>query len=241
MPSPTQQAYSELHRAYHFFNTRLFDGQLPPCLITMQRRRRTYGYFSGERWNSQRGTVTDEIALNPAYFATRSLEQVLSTLVHEMVHLWQHHYGKPSRRAYHNRQWADKMEAVGLVPSDTGQPDGKRTGERVSHFIQEGGPFARACQVLLARGFVISWHDRAWEAAGKGTGKQKGKAGGRTKYTCPKCGLNAWAKPAVVLVCGTCEVALLADESGLWTPCDGRGRAALAGQLSAPSPGQSRG
>ena len=27
----------------------------------------------------------------------------------------------------------------------------------------------------------------------------------RVKYTCPKCGANAWAKPAVKLVCGVCE------------------------------------
>src|SRR5262245_14971271 len=36
--------------------------------------------------------------------------QILSTLVHEMVHGEQHHYGKPSRGGYHNKQWADWME-----------------------------------------------------------------------------------------------------------------------------------
>ena len=65
MATPTEQAYSELQHAYDVFNTRLFAGQLPPCLITMQRKNRTYGYFSGERWNDQAGAVTDEIALNP--------------------------------------------------------------------------------------------------------------------------------------------------------------------------------
>ena len=47
----------------------------------------TYGYFSGERWNSLTGSLTDEIAMNPAHFASRSTDEVLSTLVHEMVHL----------------------------------------------------------------------------------------------------------------------------------------------------------
>ena len=36
MATPTEQAYSELQHAYDVFNTRLFAGQLPPCLITMQ-------------------------------------------------------------------------------------------------------------------------------------------------------------------------------------------------------------
>ena len=39
------------------------------------------------------------------------------------------------------------------------------------------------------------------------------REGVRTKYTCPKCGLNAWAKLEVVLLCGTCEVALEADDA----------------------------
>ena len=35
-------------------------------------------------------------------------------LVHEMVHLWHHHEGKPSRSGYHNTDWADKMATVGV-------------------------------------------------------------------------------------------------------------------------------
>ena len=211
MATPTQQAYTELQDAYDFFNRQLFANQLPPCLITMQRKNRTYGYFSGERWNDRAGAVTDEIALNPVHFATRSTDEVLSTLVHEMVHLWQHHFGKPSRSTYHNKEWAARMEAIGLTPSDTGQPGGKRTGQHMSHYVTEGGRYAKACAELLESGFVISWRDRAREDA-PGKGKTSGKAGVRTKYTCPECGLNAWAKPDVVLICGACEVALEADE-----------------------------
>src|SRR2546429_4535327 len=59
MSTSTEQAYSELQHAYDVFNTRLFTGQLPPCLITMQRKNRTYGYVSGEQWNDHAGAVTD--------------------------------------------------------------------------------------------------------------------------------------------------------------------------------------
>ena len=90
-------------------------GQLPPCLITMQRKNRTYGYFSGECWNDQAGAVTDEIALNPAHCATRSTEEVLSPLAHAMVHLWQHRWGTPSHGTYHNKAWAAKMDIMGCV------------------------------------------------------------------------------------------------------------------------------
>lgn len=148
---PTARTYSALIDAYAFFNARLFSGQLPPCLLTLQRRKQAYGYFSGRRFTTRDGTaITDEIALNPSHFAERTTEEILSTLVHEMVHLEQAHFGMPSRGRYHNTEWARMMRAVGLIPSDTGEPGGKETGQRVSHFIEEGGAL-RARLRRLAR------------------------------------------------------------------------------------------
>jgi hypothetical protein len=88
--NPTALTYTSLTTAYDHFNRELFAGTLPPCLITVQRKQGSFGYFSGERFQNtaNQEEITDEIALNPAHFATRSPEQVLSTLVHEMVHLW---------------------------------------------------------------------------------------------------------------------------------------------------------
>ena len=46
------RTYASLDAAYDHFNRELFGGQLPPCLITMQRHKGAYGYFSGERFAS---------------------------------------------------------------------------------------------------------------------------------------------------------------------------------------------
>ena len=35
------------------------------------------------------------------------------------------------------------MGAIGLIPSDTGAPGGKQTGQKVSHYIAGGGRFER--------------------------------------------------------------------------------------------------
>ena len=131
----------------------------------MQRHKGAYGYFSGDRFASidDPEEVTDEIALNPAHFARRTPTQTLSTLVHEMVHLWQHHLGTPSRNGYHNKEWAAKMREVGLIPTDTGQPGGKDTGQKVTHIIEEGGRFDKACTAFLAKHGPILYHDRAGE------------------------------------------------------------------------------
>ena len=87
--SITLRNYDRLSTAYDRFNADLFAGDLPPCLITFQRARRARGYFWREAARARRGKrVADEIALNPDSFPGRSDKEVMSTLVHELVHLW---------------------------------------------------------------------------------------------------------------------------------------------------------
>lgn len=157
---PTPITYGELQDAFDFFNDRLFEGKLPQCILTMQRKKHTYGYFSCERWVNSDGAKVDEIAMNPSYFATRSIKETLSTVVHEMTHLYQYHFGKPSRGRYHNAEWGQIMERVGLMPSNTGEPGGKRTGDQMSHYIIKAGKFDVCCDELLSEDFKISWMDR---------------------------------------------------------------------------------
>jgi hypothetical protein len=91
-----------------------------------------YGYFCADRFDRTDGQVADEIALNPSHFRNRPVMEVLGTLAHEMVHLWQHHHGKPGRGRYHNREWAAFMKRIGLQPTSTGEEGGKETGDRVA-------------------------------------------------------------------------------------------------------------
>lgn len=209
--NPTTQTYTSLTAAYECFNRELFSGDRPPCLITMQRHKGALGFFSGERFanTSDPKEITDEIALNPVHFATRKPVEVLSTLVHEMVHLWQHHFGERPRKGYHDRQWAGKMLEVGLIPTETGDMGGRQTGQHVTHLIEEDGRYARAVEKLLRERPAILYHDRIKED----DAVRKKKAASKTKYTCPGCGLNAWAKPESPLVCGACQEPMDAEES----------------------------
>lgn len=205
--NPTTRTYGGLQAAYDFFNDELFGGQLPPCLLTVQRKRGARGYFWSEIFEEVGSAArTDEIALNPQHFA-RGMEEVLSTLVHEQVHLWQAHFGnKQPRSGYHDRQWAAKMREVGLVPSDTGLLGGKETGQRMTHYIEEGGRFQVACRRFLAQHATTLYQDRQRDKAAA-----ERKNASKTKYSCLACDVNAWAKPETLLVCGECGNALEAQ------------------------------
>ena len=196
----TPAQYRAFQEAYDFFNAELFDSSLPPVLVTLQRHANAQGYFSPERFTGrvEPAAVAHELAMNPDGFTGRTDELILSTLAHEMVHVWQQTQAQPPRRSYHDRQWAAKMKDIGLQPSDTGEPGGKETGQSVTHYILPGGAYVRAYAKLKATGFQLHW-----ESAPKSE-QATAKKASKTKFTCPECGQNAWAKAAALLICGEC-------------------------------------
>jgi len=228
--NPTSATYDSLLLAYKFMTEHLFGNALPACLITLQRETHTFGYFCSKRFTNDKNVKqsADEIALNPQYFriSGRDDRTVVSTLVHEMCHLWQHHFGKPGRARYHNKEWANKMRSLGLVPSNTGEQGGKDTGDQMSHFINNAGSFAKIFDKLKSKGFALEWIEypptiQQALAAGKmdlseitaaligGKSMPRKVDKSKVKYTCPECGLNAWAKIGANLICGDCDEGMI--------------------------------
>lgn len=127
-----------------------------------------------------------------------------------------------------NRQWAAKMEAVGLMPSSTGRAGGKRTGEKMSDYPIEGGDFLSAFnQLLTDKRFLISWFDRFpahqtaaeiqtllsdeqlnhLEEIGIQLQKEDDVKPTRYKYRC-QCGCHVWGKRDWISP-ATCVTAIL--------------------------------
>ncbi len=158
--TPSDATYPPFQRAFDVFNRELFDGRLPHVLLTLQRKANTCGYLSPNRFANREGAMAHELAMNPEWFAVTPLVEILQTLVHEMAHLWQHVSGTPARGRFHNREWAAKMESIGLMPSSTGQPGGKRTGDCMSDYPIEGGRFLQVVKHLVDDHFAIAWYDR---------------------------------------------------------------------------------
>jgi hypothetical protein len=141
--------------------------------------------------------VTHEISLNPDVLG-RPPEETMGTLVHEMVHQWQADHGTPPRRCYHDREWADKMIEVGLIPSDTGEPGGKQTGQRMSHYIDPDGKFIKALGAMPTE-YLLPWLSHADERPRKPPTAKK------VKLRCPCCDTPIWVEAGDTLPSVSCN------------------------------------
>lgn len=195
----TTVEYSAFQTAYDFFNKELFSGQLPHVLVTLQRKANSRGYFAPNRFDARRTKSgrAHELAMNPDTFRDRSDKDILSTLAHEMAHVWQQSFGKPSRNGYHNTEWARKMKEIGLQPSHTGEPGGNETGSHMTHYILGDGLYTKVCDKLLSKGLKLNWQSQPEMKISLRSSK--------TKFSCPECNQNAWAKPTANLLCGNCD------------------------------------
>lgn len=198
--TPTIAQYTNLQLAYDFFNENLFDNKLAPCIIVFGRDiKRCYGYFHAEQWQHVESKLrTHTISLTPMHL-DRPLQEIFGTLVHEMVHLWQHDHGEnKSKNGYHNKEWAEKMKEIGLYPSSTGQEGGKETGPKVSHYIIGGGPFDN-CFQNMPEDIKLHWIGAADQEKKKKPKREK------TTYQCPGCEAKIWGKPDLRVQCLECE------------------------------------
>ena len=120
------------------------------------------------------------------------------------------------------------METVGLMPSDTGQPGGKRTGQHMTHYLTKEGRYEQAFHTMPEEyKLPFTSLEGDWmQSLPAGTGGSKvksgksempvganvaagiargGKSREKTKYNCPDCGINVWGKPELNLSCGDCD------------------------------------
>ena len=69
------------------------------------------------------------------------------------------------------------------------------------HVVGSNHPEGRDARVyakLAESGLQLHWQSIS-------TSKQaRAKKSSKTKFTCPDCGQNAWAKPGALLICGEC-------------------------------------
>lgn len=157
--NPTLDFYGHLDDAFVFFNDRLFDGALPKIMFELTNKKQVAGLFKAASWQATDGVYVHSIAINPQIIVQSTPLVIYITLVKEMVHLWQKTYGKASRPGYHNTEWGEKMESIGLMPSSTGLPGGKKVGQKMSSYLIAGGAFEAAAVDFFLEGNFINLVD----------------------------------------------------------------------------------
>ena len=194
-----------LNKIFDMLNNRFFEGALSRPTITIQSTPRAYGHFSlrEDTWVSKIGG-THEINIGAGTLA-RPIEDVVATLLHEMVHYYNYVCGVQdcSRgNTYHNRKFKEEAEARGLVVERSERYGWSHTSpsEALIDFVLDNG----LTDILLNRneesGFQIT-----------GTGTHNGssftttKKSSTRKYICPCCGMSIRATREVNIACLDCD------------------------------------
>lgn len=203
----TSRTAGYLEKIFRTLNADWFDGELEEPIITIQSTPRAYGHVTVSKTWKRKDDWRHELNLG-AETLNRPIEEVVSTVMHEMVHLYNIAHGVQdcSRGGtYHNKKFRDEAQRRGLV---------------IEHHPTYGWTITRPSEELIDYIITQGWNDIAinrgrgiWTPPASG-GSKAGNGGtepGTTpkksstrKLICPKCGQSVRATKTVNIICGDC-------------------------------------
>ena len=189
-----------LNKIFDLLNSKYFESALSKPTITIQSTPKAYGHFSlrEDTWVSKNGN-THEINIGAGTLA-RPIEEVVATLLHEMVHYYNciNKIKDCSRgNLYHNKYFKVAAEQRDLLVEHS-QSYGwshTRPSEALLDFVIENN----LTDILLNRNdFSCSYR-----------GGEKHKTSSTRKYVCPKCALSVRATRTVNIACVDCMLKMV--------------------------------
>ena len=160
-----------LNKIFDLLNKEYFENTLSRPTITIQSTPKAYGHFSlnSNTWISKIGG-THEINVG-AGTLSRPIENVVATLLHEMVHYYNHVNGVQdcSRgNTYHNKRFKQAAESRGLIISHSEKYGWSHTepSEELIDFVIDNG----LTDILINRNEQTAFR------VGGGTGTHSGGA-----------------------------------------------------------------
>ena len=196
-----------LNKVFDLLNARFFENALSRPTITIQSTPRAYGHFTlnDDTWVSKIG-ASHEINIGAGTLA-RPIEEVCTTLLHEMVHYYNYVCGIQdcSRgNTYHNKRFKQAAEQRGLRVTHSDRYGWSHTEptEELLDFVIEN----ELTDILINRndgmGFYIGktgTHSGGVEITGKP------RTSSTRKYVCPHCGMSVRATRTVRIACMDCD------------------------------------
>ena len=206
----TSRTAGYLEKIFRALNAKYFDNQLEEPIITIQSTPRAYGHVTvAKAWH--KGTTTRHELNIGAGTLDRPIENVVATMLHECVHLWNLQNGVQdcSRgNTYHNRRFKAAAEAHGLIVEHSDKYGWSHTSpsDELLDFILENG----LTDILISRNEFAGFHIT-------GTGTHSGAEGttppprtsSTRKYICPCCGNSVRATKEVHIACLDCSAPMV--------------------------------
>ena len=202
----TSRAAGYLEKMFRALNRRYFGNVLEEPVITIQSTRRAYGHVTvSKAWRRQDGGMRHELNI-AAGTLDRPIENVVATLLHEMVHLYNMQMGiqDTSRGGtYHNKRFRDAAVARDLAIS---------YDSRIGWSITE--PTETLINVIIEEGWTDIQMGRFDDFAPSGAGstpkvRGTGTTSSTRKYCCPGCRCSIRATKAVNIICGDCLLPMI--------------------------------
>lgn len=209
-------AIIELHEAFYNFNKKLFSNMLPEPAILIQNKgnkKNLLGWCSiSPIWyNNVENEKKYEINIVAEYL-NRDKYEIMSTLLHEMIHLHNMVNGiKDTTRnyTYHNKNFKYGAEAHGLIVTHDKRLGwsftklSESTKRLVDSFDIKEEAFYLARKDFSITGSPIRWDDEGEEIKKKSSSK---------KYVCPSCGIIVRATKDVNILCIDCDDELVLED-----------------------------
>ena len=211
----TSRTAGYLEKIFRALNTDFFGGELEEPIITIQSTPRAYGHVTvGKTWK-RKEDWRHELNLG-AETLDRPIENVVATMLHEMVHLYNiaHNVQDCSRGgSYHNQKFKAEAERRGLHIEHHeryGWTITEPTEETIDYIIRQEWQ-----EVHMNRGG--GWYPPPSTGGKAGAGgavtgtADKPKKSSTRKYVCPCCGQSIRATKAVNVICGDCMERMTED------------------------------
>ncbi len=210
----TSRSAGLLEKMFRQLNADSFNGELEEPIITIQTTPGAFGHVTvGKTW--KQGTAGEwkhELNIS-ADWLDRPIENVVATMIHEMVHLYNilHGIQDTSRNGtYHNKKFKAEAEKhmLRIEQHDKyGWTITHPTEELLDYIIKQGWEEFQMC-----RGF--GWTPVGGSGAkdgDKATGKptkdgKKPKGSNSRRYVCPGCGAIVRATTDLEIVCKPCNL-----------------------------------
>lgn len=222
------ELYSKIQKCIDAIDVAFFSGKgkekIPELVFAINNKCKScvVAYVQPDAlYDKKTDTKLQYMGINPDYL-DRSLGDILSTVCHELCHVYEHAYIHIPRGGYHDKQWESLMKECGLEPIYQ-----NKSKTAVHHKIIPDGVFEDFVKKFTEENGedffnIVSYSQEVMRRTRKELGIEEGEEGdepkpdnadkpvkkynrNKIKYTCPDCNSHVWGKAGLNIFCNDCS------------------------------------